>query len=173
MLAHFTRTSRDGTALDHLVTILQEGQIRGSARMIPGKRPVVCFFDGPIVGLGRVLRPANRHRYEPFGVAINKRYAFTKGARPVIYIPLAEGKRLLPPDELWRVVALDLEQAPPVDWTFEREWRISGNLEIPAHGTVALVKSWYDVAEVYDRFDGRPPCAGVIPLENLFSSSAS
>jgi hypothetical protein len=173
MLTHFTRTSRDGSALDHLLTILREGQVRGSARMIPGKHPVVCLFDGPIADLGRILTPANRRRYQPFGVAIDKRYAFIMGARPVIYISLTEGRRLLPLDELWRVVAIDLERTPQVDWTFEREWRLSGDLPITAQGAVALVETWQDVAEVYDRFDGAPPCAGVIPLKNLFGSTAS
>ncbi len=86
------------------------------------------------------------------------------GARPVIYISLTEGRRILPLDELWRVVAIDLERTPQVDWTFEREWRLSGDLPITAQGAVALVETWQDVAEVYDRFDGAPPCAGVIPL---------
>ncbi len=130
-------------------------------------------FRRTIADLGRILTPANRRRYQPFGVAIDKRYAFMMGARPVIYISLTEGRQLLPPDELWRVVAIDLERMPQVDWTFEREWRLSGDLRITAQGAVALVETWHDVAEVYDRFDGAPPCAGVIPLENLFDSSAS
>jgi hypothetical protein len=32
---------------------------------------------------------------------------------------------------------------------------------------VALVESWRDADELYDRFDGSPPCAGVIPIKDL------
>jgi len=172
-LAHFTRASRGYSALDHLVTILREGRIRGSSRMVPGDRPVVCLFDGPIGDLSRVLVRANRRRYEPFGVAIDKRYAYTSGARPVIYMSLGEAQELLDAEELWRVMGIDLTRTPPVDWTFEREWRLPGDLPLEASSTVALVESWQDVAEVYDRFDNAPPCAGVIPLENLFGSRAA
>ena len=36
----------------------------------------------------------------------------------------------------------------------------------------ALVESWKDVDEIFDRFNGRPPCAGVIPLAEMFGSAA-
>jgi len=168
LLTHFTRASRAGDALDNLVAILRSAVIKGSSRMIIGKWPTVCLFDAPIAELRRLLTRANRHRYQPFGIAIDKRYAFARGARPVIYMPLVEARRMLPEDELWRVVALDPGRNPPIDWTFEREWRLRDGLALPAHGAVALVESWRDVDEIYDRFDGAPPCAGVVPLEDLF-----
>jgi len=171
LLTHFTRASRTGDALDNLTAILRDGIIRGSSRMIAGKQPTVCMFDAPIAELSRLLTRPNRHRYEPFGVALEKRYAFAMGARPVVYIPLAEARRILAEGELWRVVAIDLRHDPPVDWTFEREWRVPGELRLPARGAVALVEGWRDVEEIYDRFDGAPPCAGVIPLGNLFGSA--
>jgi hypothetical protein len=171
LLTHFTRASRSGDALDNLAAILRDGVIRGSTRMIPGKHPTVCMFDAPLTELSGLLTRKNRHRYEPFGVAFEKRYAFTRGARPVIYMPLAEGRRLLAEGELWRVVAIDLRREPPVDWTFEREWRVPGELRLPDGGAVALVEGWRDVDEIYDRFDGAPPCAGVIPLAHLFGSA--
>jgi hypothetical protein len=171
LLTHFTRASRGGDALDNLAAILRDGMIRGSSRMIPGRQATVCLFDAPLAELSGLLARKNRHRYQPFGVALEKRYAFAMGARPVIYLPLAEGRRLLPEAELWRVVAIDLRRDPPVDWTFEREWRVPGELRLPARGAVALVEGWRDVEEIYDRFDGAPPCAGVIPLANLFGST--
>ncbi len=67
--------------------------------------------------------------------------------------------------------SLDLRREPPVDWTFEREWRVPGELRLPDGGAVALVEGWRDVDEIYDRFDGAPPCAGVIPLAHLFGSA--
>jgi hypothetical protein len=172
LLTHFTRASRSGDALDNLVEILRGAVIKGSSRMIIGKRSTVCLFDAPIAELRRLLTRANRHRYQPFGVAIDKRYAFARGARPVIYMPLAEARRMLAEPELWRVVTLDPGRNPPIDWTFEREWRVSDQLALPARGAVALVETWRDVDEIYDRFDGAPPCAGVVPLADLFGVRA-
>jgi hypothetical protein len=168
MLTHFTRGLGTDTAMDNLVAILRSGLIRGSARMVRTKRKVVCLFDAPWSELNRILVRGNRRRYEPFGIALEKRYAFKMGARPVIYMPWPEAHEMLPEHDLWRVVAIDLEQAPPLDWTFEREWRVGDQLRLPEGGAVALVESWRDVDELYDRFEGAPPCAGIIPLRELF-----
>lgn len=171
MLTHFTRRSADSDAMDNLVAILRTGTIRGSTRMVRTKRDVVCLFDAPLSELNRLLAPNNRRRYEPFGIAVDKRYAFAMGARPVIYLPWLEACRMLDEAELWRVVAIDLNLTPPMDWTFEREWRIAEQLELSLQGAVALVETWADVDDLYDRFGGVPPCAGIIPLRDLFGSS--
>ncbi len=138
--------------------------------MMTGGHRGVCLFDAPPHELGHLLTPRNRRRYEPFGVAVDKRYAFTIGARPVIYIPANEAASILDEDEMWRVVSIDLNRNPPIDWTFEREWRVLGDLALAPQLSVALVASWRDVDEIYERFDGKPPCAGVIPLGEIFES---
>lgn len=168
MLTHFTRSSHSAAALDNLAAILSAGTIRASIRMIRTKQPAICFFDAPFEHLARVLDPRARRRYEPFGIAVSKRYAFKMGARPVIYLPWKEASDILPQAELWRVVSMDLGRRPAVDWTFEREWRMAGDLHFGARDTVVLVEDWRDADEIYARFDGHPPCAGVLPLKNLF-----
>lgn len=170
MLAHFTRASGKTSALDNLLWILQDKVIRGSTRMIGGGHRGVCLFDAPPHELEHLLTPRNRRRYEPFGVAVDKRYAFLQGARPVIYMPTGEASVILDEDEMWRVVSIDLSRNPAIDWTFEREWRVLGDLPIRAALSVALVASWRDVDEIYERFDGKPPCAGVIPLGEIFET---
>ena len=140
--------------------------------MIRGARPAVCMFDVPIPELRTILDRRNRRRYEPFGIAVDKRYAFTMGARPVIYLPWREAEKILAPEERWRVVSLEIDKDPPVDWSFEREWRIAGNLAVERPLAVALVETWKDVDEIFERFNGRPPCAGVIPLAEMFGSPA-
>ena len=170
MLTHFTRRSADGDAMDNLVAILREGLIRGSTRMVRTKRDVVCLFDASLSELNRLLEPDNRRRYEPFGIAMDKRYAFAMGARPVIYLPWPEACQMLNEEDLWRVVGIDLNPTPPVDWTFEREWRIAERLKLPS-SAVALVETWDDVDDLFERFEGKPPCTGVIPLKNLFGST--
>jgi len=170
-LTHFTRASKYASALDNLITILREGVLRASSRTVKGLRPVICFFDIPIEDLRKVLTYRNHRRYEPFGIAVNKAHAFKLGARPVIYLPSQEAEKLLPRDELWRVVALDLARTPPIDWTFEREWRIASDLPLLPEQVVALVETWRDSETVYETFDGKPPCAGVIPLRDIFGWS--
>lgn len=168
MLAHFTRASAKSSALDNLVGILEQRAVRGAARMVLGKRPAVCLFDAPLTELSTLLGARNRRRYQPFGIAVDKRYAFSQGARPVIYMPLAEAAAILKPDQMWRVVSIEMARNPPVDWTFEREWRLLGDLPLEPKFSVALVESWSDAEEIYDRFGGKPPCAGVIPLKEIF-----
>ncbi len=170
LLTHFTRSARTSSAIDNLVAILSSGAIRGGRRMVRGGRPTVCFFDIALPGLSAILKPENRRRYEPFGVAVDRRYAFKMGARPVIYMPWREARAAIAPAELWRVVSLEIERNPPVDWTYEREWRLPGDLPLQPGLCVALVETWRDVDEIYDRFDGHPPCAGVIPLRELFGT---
>src|SRR5260370_16777612 len=108
MLTHFTRAGKTSSALDNLVTILREGVIRGSTRMVREGRAVVCLFDVPIGDLRVLLDRRNRRRYEPFGIAIEKRYAFRAGPRPVIYFPSPAPEILLPPGTPYPVVPLDL-----------------------------------------------------------------
>ena len=170
MLAHFTRASRQGGALDNLIAILREGILRGSSRMVRNKSAVVCLFDAPLSELAKALGPRNRRRYQPFGIALDKRYAFKMGARPVIYLPWNEARRILPAQELWRVVSLEIDRTPAIDWSFEREWRIADDLPLAARHAVALVESWRDADAVFEHFGGRPPCAGVIPLAEVFAS---
>jgi hypothetical protein len=168
MLAHFTRASGRSSAIDNLVAILEARAVRGATRMVRSGRPAVCLFDAPLAELSTLLGERNRRRYQPFGIAVDKRYAFLRGARPVIYLPLAQAAAILEPEEMWRVVSIDLARTPPVDWTFEREWRLLGDLPLEPKFSVALVESWGDAEEIYDRFGGKPPCAGVIPLREIF-----
>lgn len=169
MLAHFTRASARATALDNLVMILREGAVRGARRMVRGGRDVVCLFDVALADLPSLLERRNRRRYEPFGIAIDKRYAFEKGARPAIYLPWREAARILGPDEMWRVAGIELGASRTVDWTFEREWRLAGDLVLEPARTVALVETWRDADDVYEGFNGKPPCAGVLPLDALLA----
>jgi hypothetical protein len=172
ILTHFTRAWRTASALDNLLAILEQGVVRGARRMIRGGRPAVSLFDASFPELGGLLARRNRRRYEPFGIAIDKRYAFRMGARPVIYLPWREAEELLAPEERWRVVTIEMDRNPPVDWTHEREWRVAGDLPLEARYFSALVASWRDADAIFEHFDRRPPCAGVIPLDALLGSAA-
>lgn len=168
MLTHFTRASKASAAIDNLIAILEHQTIRGGRRMVRGGVSAVCLFDVALSDLRAILVRKNRRRYEPYGIAIDRRYAFTRGARPVIYLPWREAKEIVAPREHWRVVSIELERKPAVDWTHEREWRVPGDLPLDPRTSAALVENWRDVDTIYDHFGGRPPCAGVIPLSELF-----
>jgi len=67
-------------------------------------------------------------RYSHNGLVIDKKYAYLKGARPVVYEEITLGKEILPTSEWWRLVPLDLSNPTSiVDWSHEREWRVSGD----------------------------------------------
>jgi len=62
-------------------------------------------------------------------LALPKTHVYREGGRPVIYEQREIAKKLLPPNEHWRIVNFDLSKEDDfIDWTHEREWRVPGNL---------------------------------------------
>ncbi|CAQ45894.1 conserved hypothetical protein [Stenotrophomonas maltophilia K279a] len=51
------------------------------------------------------------------------RWLFEQGARPVIYQPAAEFHDL-PASHAWRHMTYEPDRDPPIDFTWEREWRL-------------------------------------------------
>ncbi|MGG0027310.1 DUF2971 domain-containing protein [Bacillus safensis subsp. osmophilus] len=149
-LTHLTRGSsgkREGISedrLDILIKILNDKKLIASGKgFINSGEPVVCLQDVPLYGVSQNIKHEmvinqskyRRKRYEPIGIAISKKYVFSKGGLPVIYEKptIQEGKEKFPniPQELlWRVVSYDLSDIKAyIDWTHEREWRVKGDLE--------------------------------------------
>lgn len=123
-LVHFIRSKTVLDALAVLQTILGEGLLRGGDRAIRGGHRCVCFSEAPIEYLGdAVTRSDATPRYQPFGIIVEKRWLFAEGGRPVIYQPDGDYVRL-PEDLRWRHVRYEPLREPPVDFTWEREWRI-------------------------------------------------
>jgi hypothetical protein len=79
-------------------------------------------------------------------VTISKKWAFAAGARPVIY--QRDSDYSLLPDELhWRHVRYEPDLDPPIDFSWEREWRIrTDSLQlVPSEFTVLVPdKAWAD-----------------------------
>lgn len=123
------------TAVDVLLKIIDDKTIMGSDTakgFIVGSRRAVCFQDAPLLGLAQNIafekevspKMGRDPSYEGCGVSFSKVYAFGKGARPVLYELTDIGKAILPPEEHWRIVRLDLGNKDAlIDWTHEREWR--------------------------------------------------
>lgn len=109
------------TTIDTLRRIISMGELTAQASASKQIKPVVCFSNQSLAQLlaGRCYRPhLQRWDYEPYGVAITKRYALSNGAKKVKYI---RGEKC----------AIHSKSAPfyfhpsgkTYDWTKECEWR--------------------------------------------------
>jgi hypothetical protein len=149
--------------LDVLVEILRDGQLRGSsnAGFIKGDRTAVCFSEVPLSSVRYFIETK---RYSPYGIAISKRAAFSMGARPVIYLPDAEGE-WIPSEEKWRQVRFE---HGTVDFTHEREWRLPGNLNLQKlPGFYLLVWNPTDINCLRDISTKYKNIRGFLPMEHL------
>ena len=126
-LIHFTKGESDDVAFNRLRTILAEHRLVGTNTNIRGGHTCVCFSEAPLAALEKGLLNGSAYsRYSPFGVLFNKSYIYAQGGRPVIYQSYDEYEPL-PPSHSWRHVTYDPTAARPVDFTWEREWRIHIN----------------------------------------------
>lgn len=156
-LIHLTKTSpgvEDGSAFENLVNILKTGKVWGSKPgqapgYIKGPNKAACFMDVPFQALKYVLTPGNTDpqnpRYEPYGIAFTKKWAYDAGCRPVLYLANEEVEALeIPAEEQWRVVRFEVTENGWICWLHEREWRCKGTLQL-ARNMLALVRNTKDV----------------------------
>ena len=127
-LIHLTGQRGNISALDALIAILREQQIRASGYhgFIKGGQSATCFTEMPLAAVPRLVEHSKKftkHPYESYGIAVHKSGAFSQGARPVIYLPDNEAG-WLPDKERWRHVRFEYGD---IDFTHEREWRSPGN----------------------------------------------
>ena len=97
---------------------------------------VVCFTETPIdqieILMSRVK--GRRTKPDPYGLVFKKDYIKKKGGNPVFYVtrsiasPLWSLYRSQPSDEVCRLLALVTVCENKVDFHWEREWRIVGDL---------------------------------------------
>jgi hypothetical protein len=147
-LIHFTgRKDNLEDAYYRLKNILSEGLIRGGKGTIKGEYPCVCFTEAPPHFLTEgLVNLHNYGRYAKFGVIFEKNTIFKKGGRPVIY-QLDSEFDLLPKSLQWRHVRYEPDKNPPIDFTWEREWRIyCKELKLLPYEAAAIVpnKLWAD-----------------------------
>jgi hypothetical protein len=120
---HFIRAPTDAEAWGILINIVREGKLRGGSGLIKGGYVCVCFAElsRSLAAIG-FTNAAGNSRYTRYGVMVPKDWLFAQGGRPVIYQPDFEFA-LLPESHRWRHVTFNLGN-DPVDFTWEREWRI-------------------------------------------------
>lgn len=117
-LIHWIKGDSYEESFDVLRKIVSERQLIAGNGHIKGNYYCVCFTEAPIDTFHEVLG-----RYQPFGIRLSKCFAYSLGGRPVIYQSEPEFD-LLPSSLRWRHVRYDPNSSPPVDFTWEREWRI-------------------------------------------------
>lgn len=138
-LVHWIKAPTLEEAFGTLRTIIDERCIRGGNGNIEGEYNCVCFTEAPQLSFHEV-----RGRYRPFGIQLSKTWVFDRGGRPVIYQTDAEFV-VLPPELRWRHVRYEPNRTPPVDFTWEREWRVlADELPLPPGEAIILVpgESW-------------------------------
>jgi len=123
-LVHFTKGDTFNDAFGNLRSIVNEHRLIGGSGYIKGEYNCVCFSEAPLSSLEHGLLNSSAYsRYSPFGIVFDKKWVFAKGGRPVIYQPDSEFD-LLPESHKWRHVRYEPTTDEPVDFSWEREWRI-------------------------------------------------
>lgn len=132
-LIHWIAGETEEEAFEVLHCIVSEHRLLGGTGHIKGNYSCVCFTEAPQEAFHQVFG-----RYRPFGIEVKKRWAFECGGRPVIYQPESEYEAL-PDSHRWRHVRYEPDAAPPIDFSWEREWRIQAS-ELAFHpGDVRIV----------------------------------
>lgn len=180
LLFHFTRASKNETiswtssygstitaptsAYNVLRKILDEGSLIGTSTWTHGTN-CVCFTEAPITEFNSIFSLVSlaaskkeRPRYQPYGIAVDKKWLFQQGGRPVIYDRPTELDGL-PETMKYRFVPFD--PSTGVDFTWEREWRIpTDKLVLDPHHTLVVVPTAdqafhivYDFADIEADWD--------------------
>lgn len=123
-LIHFTRGETYDGAFARLRAIMADCRLIGGIRMIRGGYTCVCFTEAPLPALARgFVNTTLFSRYSPFGIMFDKTWVYARGGRPVIYQPESDFNAL-PEDMRWRHVRYEPIADNPIDFSWEREWRI-------------------------------------------------
>ncbi|MCM1232359.1 MAG: hypothetical protein NC489_19735 [Ruminococcus flavefaciens] len=145
--------SSDAEAFNTLWKILTEKKLiasghEGDKGFIIGDTGAVCFQEVPLPAIAENILFSEALKietpYHGFGIRVNRGSLYKKGGRPVIYGEKDKLMDLLPADQYWRIVSMDLDDKDAiVDWTHEREWRIAGD----------FVFEWSDIEVVLKDHD--------------------
>ena len=126
-LIHFTKGDSIEDAYLTFKKILREGHLICGTGFIKESKCCVCFTEAPMNCLkdDNALDARYFDRYSPFGILFPKKHIAQKKGRHVIYSPESELNQI-PEHLLWRYVRYEPNFKPdPIDYTFEREWRLN------------------------------------------------
>ena len=114
-------------AFNTLLNIAREKKIRASSNKIRDKYPVIGFSEAAPFNILKLLRWCPRQvnwNFEPYGLALKRNAVEKLGIRPAIYATPEIYKRLPDKDKPFFQNRGDAD----VDWSVEKEWRHSGDL---------------------------------------------
>lgn len=186
-VAHLTGrgAANDDKAFDTLWKILDEKRLLASGHggdkgFIIGSTKAVCFQEVPLSAIAEnVFFSVSLNietAYRGFGIRVNRGNLYLQGGRPVIYGEKEKLTTMLPGDQHWRIVSMDLEKPDDiVDWTHEREWRIPGDFLFEWSDIEVLVRNhnYYGrfVERCFDegKTDLLKSVHGIIPLDSVIS----
>jgi hypothetical protein len=135
-LIHFTSGDSHEDAFGNLCSIIEDRHIFGHNHKIKGLFTCVCFTEAPLEALSRgLVNYQNFSRYRPFGIIYDKSFVYSQGGRPVIYQPDDEFDALSESSR-WRHMRYEPNANPPIDFTWEREWRVQTS-QIPVQPHIA------------------------------------
>lgn len=117
-LVHWLKGGSNDEAFDTLRRIVLERRLLGGDGHIRGGYRCICFTEAPTTAFHQIIG-----RYRPFGIQVSKHWAFERGGRPAIYQPDDEFDGLSDAHK-WRHVRYEPNRTPPIDFSWEREWRI-------------------------------------------------
>ncbi|PKA23696.1 hypothetical protein CH381_24295 [Leptospira sp. mixed culture ATI2-C-A1] len=151
-----------------LVNIIKEGGLRfgysfrNKKTTLYGDSPVICFTEMPFSNfLEYVAKRNDKYKVSSYGIAFRKADLFKLGARPVIYglsknisnnyesnknYERILNPNVLPYEEQYRLVSLNLNDSSKSDWTHEREWRLK--LDKKAHEYIFCQKEGFEYCEI-------------------------
>lgn len=151
-LVHFIKGKTPQERFNILQKILNEKRLLGGTGFIKGQYRCVCFSEAPVNHLGRALTRPSIHReipYQPFGIIVRKKWLYGQGGRPVFYQSAREFLDL-PENLRWRHMRYEPDSEFPVDFTWEREWRIHADALPITPQTARIVlptESWFRALE--------------------------
>jgi len=147
-LIHWFRGEFEQEAYDTLLKVICSGQLLGGSGSIRGGYTCICFTETPKEVFFNV-----KPRYMPFGVMLPKSFVFDLGGRPAIYQSSAEFNHL-PESFKWRHVRYEPTANPPIDFTWEREWRLLiETLDLPYEDTTIIVPNNEWLERLYQDFE--------------------
>ncbi len=117
---------------------------------------VCCFMEVPLAELHLVTRPieGRNNQYSDYGFVFSRDFLISNGAQPAIYVNSYGGNSELKEaaDEIYKIAAKSdfhkkLSRLIPYlnimneryDFTWEREWRIAGNLEFKLNDIACVI----------------------------------
>ncbi len=125
----FGTTSANHGKLQTLARILASKNLIANNQITRDNTPVVCFSEITVDELPELRRfrsHLGRWDFETVGLAIKRDVLTSLGARPVIYGDEPVWEQLAAHDRPY----FQKQSSGSIDWTQEREWRLTGNLDL-------------------------------------------